>query len=377
MKYEGMLRPKAKAKEPSLDLGRDENRIRRVNKTYVELIQQPESFANTLDYTENHKQQFVEDLKDREFNKVILIGCGDSLFVGSALELLVQKLFKCVCLSYDAYEFFSHRCNILDNKTLVIGQSASGTTASVLGALRAAKECGAYCVGISNTQTAAILSEFDFGLWVQAKREGWPTQATTSAIGALALLFASLAVARNEKADYAQRIIDELYLLPNKIQTSIKKNEKQIQEKVSLFINDIFFQTAGCGALYGAAQISCAKLRELCPVHAVAHPMEEFHHYRTLKPGDPLVLFILGGNDTQKELDTALVGAYDGGKIIIIGNPRDDEMVKVSDLICSVEETLEELQPVLSVIPAHLFAYYLAQAKYEANIGYPERKING
>ncbi len=374
MKYNDMPRPQAKAKEPSLDTGRDENRICRVKKTYLELLQQPDTFRNTLEYTEKHMAGLISDLRTRTIDRILLIGCGDSWFVGNCLELLMERLFGCTCRSFDAYEFCSFRCDTLDENCVVIGQSASGTTGAVLGALRKAHEKKAYTIGISNTEGAAILKEFDYGLLVQARREGWPTQATTSAIGALALLFASLAKARGDNADYAERIIEEISLLAEKISSAIAMTEDTIRDNIHMFVNDVFFQSAGCGALYGAAQVSCAKLRELCPVHAAAHPLEEFHHYRTLKPGDPLLLFIQGGAVSQKELDTALVGAYDGGKIVIIGNDVPEEMRRVADLICLVPKTLPELMPVVSMIPAHLFAYHLAEAKYNEDVGYPTEK---
>ena len=117
--------------------------------------------------------------------------------------------------------------------------------------------------------------------------------------------------------------------------------------------------------------IAAAKLKELCPVHASSYPLEEFHHYRSLKPADPLILFVQGGDIQQKEEDTALVGAYDGGVIIVIGNSITDEMHKVTDLFFIVPETLRELQSIVSVIPAHLVAYYVAKSKFEADIGYP------
>ena len=66
MKYEGMPRPAAKAKEPSLDTGRDQNRINRVRKTYDELIKQDERFRETLDYSEQHMDKFISVLRARK-----------------------------------------------------------------------------------------------------------------------------------------------------------------------------------------------------------------------------------------------------------------------------------------------------------------------
>lgn len=369
MKYDGMPRPKAKAKEPSLDTARDANRIRRVDKTYLELKQQGLALKRTLEYTKSVCPKMVEDLKDRRIDRVVLLGCGDSWFVGTCLEVLIERLLGCPCQSYDAFEFFSFRCNVLNEHSVVIGQSASGTTSSVLGALAKASEKGAYTVGISNTENAEILHSSDFGLLVQAKREGWPTQATSSAIVAVAYIFAVLAKERGFRDSYCSKVLCELESLESKVEEAICLAEPVMKKNAPLFVNSSFFQATGAGPLFGAAQISCAKLRELCPVQASCYPLEEFHHYRTLKSKDPLVLFV--GTSGQREVDTALVGAYDGGMIIAIGSQIDPEISKVCDLECIVPLVMEELQPVVSMVAAHLFAYYLAKAKYDANIGYP------
>lgn len=371
MKYEGMPRPIAKAKEPSLDTGRDKNRINRVKKTYSELQMQPEALENTLKYTDENKDSFISALCKRNIKRVILIGCGDSWFVGTCLEELIEKLLCCPCQSYDAYEFYSSHSHSIDDETVIIGQSASGTTRSVLDSLEKAKEKGAFTIGLSNTAEAKILKMSDYGLLVQAKREGWPTQATTSAIGAIAWLFASLCIAKQFNSTYAEQIISELKLISGKMKLAITANEEVISNKVYMFNKTIYFQSTGCGTLYGVSQIASAKLKELCPVHASSYPLEEFHHYRSLKPGDPLILFVKGGVSTEKEIDTALVGAYDGGKIIVVGSHIPQEMLSVTDLVCIVPETFPELQALVSSTIAHLFAYYVAMSKYEADIGYP------
>ena len=371
MKYDGMPRPKAKAKEPSLDTGRDENRIKRARKTYAELMQQPEAFRRTLEYTDSVKGAFVSGLSGREIKRVVLIGCGDSWFVGTCLEVLVERLLGCPCQSYDAFEFSAFHCDTVSADTVIIGQSASGTTGSVLDSLGKARKQGAYTVGISNTEGAELLSSTDFGLLVQARREGWPTQATTSAIGAIAWLFASLCVEKRQNRSYAEEVLSSLRGIPAMMEAVISENEGRIASYAPVLNDVLFFQSAGCGPLYGASQVACAKLKELCPVHACSYPLEEFHHYRSLKPGDPLVLFLLGGHARQKEIDTALVGAYDGGIIIAVGSDIPEEMRKVSDLACLVPETLPELQPLVSMVAAHLLAYYVAESKYEAGIGYP------
>ncbi len=65
---------------------------------------------------------------------------------------------------------------------------------------------------------------------------------------------------------------------------------------------------AGAGPHLAPAAFGAAKLKELAPIHAIAFPLEEYHHYRTQKAGDPLFLIAPDQASRQRALETAIVG---------------------------------------------------------------------
>jgi glucosamine--fructose-6-phosphate aminotransferase (isomerizing) len=48
------------------------------------------------------------------------------------------------------------------------------------------------------------------------------------------------------------------------------------------------------------------------------------------------------------------------GKCLAIATQRDEEIKKMVDDVIYIPKTLEILTPLLSIIPLHLFAYYMA-----------------
>ena len=50
------------------------------------------------------------------------------------------------------------------------------------------------------------------------------------------------------------------------------------------------------------------------------------------------------------------------GKVIAIATVGNEEIKKVADDVIYIPKTLEMLTPILSVIPLHLFSYYVANA---------------
>jgi glucosamine 6-phosphate synthetase-like amidotransferase/phosphosugar isomerase protein len=374
MKYEAMPRPKAKAKEPSLDTACDVNRLQRVAATYAELIDQPGALVRTLKATIPTLKAIAAALTNRKLDTVVLLGCGDSWFVGNSVIYAIEALTGFRCLSVEAYEFERYYHQGVDEKTLVIGQSASGTTETVLRGLSYAKEHGAVTIGMGNTEHSTILNAYDFGIYVPVTRKGWPTQASTSAMGALIALFCHISLAQGFQPALAQQLLDELEQIPKQMEDAIAFNEEPVKKFCETRVHQTYFQATGGGPAYAVAQIAAAKIKELCPAHASAYPLEEFHHYRSLKCDDTLLLIAPQGRCKSRELDTALVGAYDEGVIVTIANIVPEQLRAVTDLFCFVPHVSEYLAPLVYSIPVHLFANYLAIAKKERCIGYPTAK---
>lgn len=371
MKYQKMQRPGAKAKEPSTDRPDDHHRKNRVEKTYQELKDQPEAFERTLQAVSSDVKRIARELKDREIDTVILIGCGDSWFVGNSLISIIERLSGFCCVSVEAYEFYAHPHNNIGKRSIVIGQSASGTTVSVLKGLSYAREAGAVTIGMGNTKGSSILEEYDHGIYVPVTRKGWPTQATTSAMGALLLLFCMICREKGINVEEVCRTEEYLYGISGLMREAISLNEEPISLFCKQHADVLYAQATGSGPSYAVAQIAAAKIKELCPSHASSYPLEEFHHYRSLKPQDLLILIAPQGASREREIDTALVGAYDEGIIVTIAHDAAPELVQVSDLVCKVPAIDEALAPFVYAIPVHLLAYYLAREKFAQAIGYP------
>lgn len=342
--------------------------------TYDELIAQPQAFMHTLQSVQPTLQTIAKALKGRTIDTVILTGCGDSWFVGNSVQYAIEALTNFRCLSLEAYEFEMYYHNGINDRCIVIGQSASGTTQTVLRGLSHAKACGAVSIGMGNTEHSTILAEYDYGIYVPVTRKGWPTQATTSAIGVLIALFCQIAQEKGLNVSLVENLTKELDTIPALMSQAIEQNEQSIKAFCKSRVDEVFFQATGAGPSYAVAQIAAAKLKELCPVHAYAYPLEEFHHYRALKPNDTLILIAPQETCKMRELDTALVGAYDEGVIVTVANEAPSELLKVTDLFCQVPKVSEYLGPLVYSVPVHLFAYYVALAKFEASVGYPSSK---
>ena len=366
-----MERPKSKASEPSTDLPDDPNRLRRVKLTWDEAIVQGDVMKKALAAESENLKRIAMSLASRSFSRVVITGCGDSWFSATGVRLAFERLLSIPTESMQALDFATYFYATSGRDTLVIGIASGGNTPAVMNALRHAREKGAYTLGVTNTENSPITQEFDASIIVRATRKGWPTQASTAAMAVMIQFAIELARVKNT-CDLAviNSIQDALEQLPDLMTRVVETSNEQVRQLAEKLATARYMIFCGGGPHYAAACFGAAKVKELCPIHAMSIPLEEFHHYRSLKPGDPLFLVASDGPSHSRAVDTAEVGAYDGGRIFALVPPGEEEISRVSEWALHMPAVSEILAPMLYSVPLHLFAYHLAMAKFDRRLGF-------
>lgn len=364
-------RPKAKANEPSTDAPYDEPRFQRSQRTYSEALKQGQVMRETLLSQMENLQRIAKRVAGRKFRRTVIVGCGDSWFSGIGVRFAFEQLLGIPAEAIQALDFANYNGLAANEEDLVIGISSGGNTPSVIEALESAKTGKAFTIGVTNSENTPALMNYDDGIYVPATRKGWPTQASTSAM-AILLQFASL-LAR-EKSSYSTQLINEfnaeLTRLPDLIDQVNQQTDQQMKSLASEMVNARYLFFSAGGPHFAAACFGAAKVKELSPIHAFTIPLEEFHHYRSLKPGDPLFLIAPDQASHARALDTAEVGRFDGGKIFALVPQDEIQISAVAHWVCQLPICHPWLAPILYSIPLHLFAYHFAMAKFDNRLGF-------
>ncbi len=365
-------RLKALLSEPSSDAGDDAPRRARVERSRVEMLAQGDAIAATLSREASAVEALAARLAGRGIDRVVIVGCGDSWFCAAAARFGFERLTGWPVEAAQALDWAAYASGGANDRTLVIGLSSGGNTPAVMAALRAAKARGAQAIGVSNTANAAVNVDFDGGLMIHATRRGWPTQSSTAAI--VALLALACALARRsgpEKTAAADAFSADLTRLPalaDHVSTVFDEPSRRVAESVATARIILF---AGAGPHWGTAGFGAAKVKELGPIHAMAMPLEEYHHYRSQKAGDPLFLLAPDEASADRAFDTALVSEAIGGRTVALVPEGDRRLQGRVDTLWELPAVRPELAPVLYSIPLHLFAYHFASARFAAGLGYP------
>lgn len=358
-------RLRALTSEPSRDVAGDPSRLARVARTRDEMMVQGAAIAATLATQGEASAQIALRLRERAIRQVVVAGCGDSWHVGTAVAHAWESLTGIPVRAAQALDYARYGALAADGHTLVIGISSGGTTPAVLEALREARRRGAFTLGVSNTPGSLVLSESDAALVVHASRRGWPTQSSTATMALLIRL--AQVVAGTDRARALGEDLDAVPALVDSVASSLDAQMAGIARDMAAAGLVLF---SGLGPNYAAACFGAAKVKELSPIHALALPLEEYHHYRSQKAGDPLVLVATDSASHERALDTLLVSEKVGGWTVVVVAQDLPEITSRAQHTVRVPAVRAELAPLVASIPLHLLAYHFAVQRDAIGLGY-------
>lgn len=337
-------------------------RRRRTAITRDEIAGQPDCIRTTLAAEKDAVEAIAGTLRKAPIRRLYLTGCGDSLAVMIAARVLLEEMFEVPCEPVQALDMAYYFNRPVDRETLVVGLSSSGESVRTVEAMLVARAKGARTLALSNTPGSTVMREAELTLTIHAERKGWPTQASTAA---LALLL-SLALARGRPDKPAARI-DQLSValgdIPDQVATTIAIHEPAIAALAGAVADRSMFLFSGGGPSFACAFFGAAKVKECSADHAMAIPLEEYHHYPSVRPGDPLFLIAPNGLSIPRARDTAEAAMRAGARVCVVAAADNASFDGHATEIIRLPPMIERLSPLVYTVPSQLFAYHLAVRK--------------
>lgn len=344
----------------------DPKRRARDEATYPELIAQPERIRETLtvnaDALDSLAALVAGRLADREIDRVFVTGAGDSLAVALAARHALEQMLGVPCEAVQSLELAYYLAPTVSRRSVVVALSSSGETTRTVEALLVAQHAGALTVAITNTPASTLDNESERTLLLRATRVGWPTQSSTTALALL--LDLAVRVGQRRGLPGAERLAEELAGLPDVMGRVIAEAEPALTPVAEREQGSSTFLFSGGGPSWGAAIIGAAKVKECTPDHAEAVQVEEFHHYNSLKAGEPIWVIAPAGPSVPRAVHTAAEAKRFGGRVYAVTTAGVDAFDGVADEVLVLPAVSEALSPLLTVLPAQLVGYLVAMAQF-------------
>jgi glucosamine--fructose-6-phosphate aminotransferase (isomerizing) len=298
-----------------------------------------------------------------KIRRVHIVACGTSWHSGLVGKFLLEDAAR-IPIEVDYGSEYRYRNPIVDENTLVIGVTQSGETADTIAGMQEARAKGAKLITICNVLGSAATRMSDGVIYTNAGPEIGvaSTKAFTTQLTAFYLLALYIRQLRGDDRDDIRYAMHEMRVIPHKIEHLLKTQEKHIERLANKYYNSQDFLYLGRGVHYPIALEGALKLKEISYIHAEGYPAGEMKHgpIALIDENLPIVAVATHTPVYDKVISNLQETKARDGKLIVICDEGDEEMKKFADDAIEVPWTIEPLQPILTVIPMQLLAYYIA-----------------
>ncbi len=341
-----------------------------------EVSEEPEAVANTIRGRVHDGVVAIPELDGLDelftgIRRIIIIACGTAAYAGQTGAYAIEQWTR-VPVSVELAHEFRYRDPVIGEDTLVVSISQSGETMDTLMAVKYARERGAKTLSICNTQGATIPRESDAVIYTHAGPEVAvaSTKAFVAQITALYLLALHVARVRGSLPPVEQaQHVRELEAIPAKIARVLDEEQTHI-EQFSRWMADtqsVLFLGRHVG--YPIALEGALKLKEISYIHAEGFAAGELKHgpIALIEPGQPVFVIVPSPRESA-ELHKKVVSNIQeirarGARVIVVAEEGDAAVLPFADEVLRIPLAGPLFEPLLAVVPLHIFAMGLATAK--------------
>lgn len=341
--------------------------------TLKEIHEQPAGVHATLHRRLNDKKDEIvlegfnmtkEELEG--YNKVYIVACGTAYNAGLIGKYAIEKYAK-IPVICDVASEFRYRNPFIDDKTLFIAVSQSGETLDTLAALREAKRRGARIISIVNVVGSSVTRESDdvFYTWAGPEIGVASTKAYTTQLVAFYLVALYMGRLNGNLSDEMyETVLTELKGMDQKVASVLE--HYQVAQKLAdeQFNNEsVFFM--GRGVDVDTAVEASLKLKEISYINSFAIAAGELKHgtIALIEEGTLVIATATQEHLYDKMLSNIKEVKARGAHVIAVAQEGNAEIGKYADQVIYVPRTLDDLAPILSIVPLQLFAYYVSVAR--------------
>jgi len=341
-----------------------------------EVSEEPEAVANTVRGRIRDGEVVIPELDGLDglfagITRVIVIACGTAAYAGMVGKYALEQWAR-IPVDVELAHEFRYRDPVIGADTLVVSISQSGETMDTLMAVKYAREQGAKTLSICNTQGATIPRESDAIVYTHAGPEVAvaSTKAFVAQITALYLLGLHIGRIRGTLSPAeSARSVAELEAVPGKISWVLEKEQAHIAQFSHWMADTQSVLFLGRHVGYPIALEGALKLKEISYIHAEGFAAGELKHgpIALIEPGQPVFVIVPSPRESA-ELHKKVVSNIQeirarGARVIAVAEEGDAAVLPFADEVLRIPLAGPLFEPLLAVVPLHIFAMGLATAK--------------
>jgi glucosamine--fructose-6-phosphate aminotransferase (isomerizing) len=337
-----------------------------------EIFEQPRAVQNAMRGRLNYEEATAKlgglnltPAELRAVDRIVIPSCGTSWHAALVGEYLFEDLAH-IPVEVEYASEFRYRNAPIEKNTLTLVISQSGETADTLAGLRESRRRGHKVLGIVNAVGSTIARESDGGVYLHAGPEIGvaSTKAFTSQVAVLVLMAVLMGRIRMMSSRQGLQILKALEQIPQQMEQVLALDDqiKRIALKYAQ-AEDFFF--LGRQYSYPVALEGALKLKEISYIHAEGYPAAEMKHGPIAMIDEKTPTVFLAPSDSLYEKTFSNLEEIKArqGPIIALATAGNERIARRVDDVIHLPAVLEQLWPLLAVIPLQLLAYHIAVAR--------------
>ncbi len=298
-------------------------------------------------------------------DRLQIVGCGSAYYAGEVARYMLEG-YAGIPVDVELGSEYRYKQNYPDKHSAVLAISQSGETADTLASIREAKSLGVLTLGMVNVIGSTIARETDAGVHNHAGPE--VAVASTKAfisqltVGVLLTLLIGREKGMSEKD--GQAIARALTELPQAIETVLAQADsiKVAAEHYASYRDAMFI---GRKLQKPVAAEGSLKLKEVSYIHAEAYAGGELKHGPIAMLDESFPVIALAPQDDVYDKMVSNIEEVKARRapVLAFATTGDTQLAELVDDIIYLPNVHPIVQPIISTVPLHLFAYYVGIAK--------------
>jgi glucosamine--fructose-6-phosphate aminotransferase (isomerizing) len=292
-------------------------------------------------------------------DRIIIIACGTSYYAGMVGEYLLEEIAGIPVEVQQASEF-RYRTEPLSRSTAVLVISQSGETADAIAALKKLDGTGILRLGIVNAPGSTLARMTDAGIYCHAGPE--KAVASTKAFIAQVTVLILMSLYLSKNYPKFSSLTQELNDLPKHLE-KLLSTEETIAKIARKYAHHKDFLYIGRRYAFPVALEGSLKIKEISYIHAEGFAGGEMKHgpLALIDANFPTFAIALSNDLEEKSMSNMQEIHARGGPIVALVDDINSEASKLATDVIVIPKVSEPLQPILSAVVTHLFAYHAAK----------------
>ena len=325
---------------------------------HSEIFEQPERLASLLEKQKQTVLEIAKAIKSRNVQYAFLAARGTSDNAGRYANYLwgAHNQLPLALATPSLFTFYQSPPRL--QNALVVGVSQSGQSPDIVSVLEEGRKQNCLTLAITNIPDSPLARAADFVLDIQAGAEKAvaATKTYTTELMSIAMLSAALSDSKERWAQLASVPEWAQYVL------NLDESIAQMAQRYRYMTHCVVL---GRGFNYATAYEWALKLKELTYTIAEPYSSADFQHgpIAMVEGGFPILAVAPKGKvfDTMKEMLSRLRNQH-GAELVLISDDVDSLALAQSPIQLP-PQIPEWLTPLVSILPAQLFACHLTTVK--------------